>query len=83
MKQRRRASSRGRQLHCSHRPSEAENLDDTFEVVGQHVQAHFSGDMDKSARLEVRRSHPVLECAEHMLDCAPPYGHGVELAIQS
>lgn len=36
-----------------------------------------------SARLEVRRSHPVLECAEHVLDCPPPYRHGVELAIQS
>lgn len=47
------------------------------------MQTHFSADMAESVRLEVRRSHPVLECAEDVLDCPPPYRDGIEMATQS
>ena len=67
----------GLRRDCLHQRLHSEDLYRSLQVVGQHMQTHFSSDMAKSARLEVRRSHPVLECAEHMLNCPASYRHGV------
>ena len=44
---------RTRQLHCSQCLCKSEDLHDAFEVVRQHMQAHFSRDVPKPAHLEV------------------------------
>jgi hypothetical protein len=75
-------SSRAVQLDCPHRLDEPENPDDALEVVCQDMQTLFGRDVTQPVRLEVGRTHPVLESAEHVPDCTASHRHCIELAIQ-
>ena len=55
--------------------ADAEDVDDALEIVGQHVQGHFRADPFQGLHLEVRRSHPVFDGAERMLDGFTPLLH--------
>lgn len=70
------------QPHRLHRPRDSQNPHYPFEVVRQHLQAHLGAHMRQGLGQEVRRAHPVLERAEHVLHRTPSHGHGVKLAIQ-
>jgi len=56
------------QSHRFHRLVHPEQVDDSLEVVGEHLQAHLGAHILQSAREEVRRPHPLLQSSEHMLD---------------
>src|SRR6266542_5815544 len=57
--------------HCLHQQSDAHDLHDAFEVVGQHMEAHFGADARQPLGQEMRRAHPGFERAEGMFDGLP------------
>src|SRR6266540_3836036 len=57
--------------HCLHQRSDAHDLHDAFEVVGQHMEAHFGADARQPLGQEMRRAHPGFERAEGMFDGLP------------
>src|SRR5262249_52792851 len=80
---RRLKGSRPGRLHGLHRLGNAQDAHHSLEVVREDVQAHFSAYMVKRPHEEVRRTHPVLQSSEDMLDGASSHFHGVRLAIQA
>jgi len=46
------------------------------------MQGHLGTDVLQSTREEMGRAHPVFQRPEHMLDRAPPQGHGLGFAIE-
>ena len=65
------------QSHSLHHCLEPQDTQDPFEVVRQHIEAHFSTYVGQSARQEVRVAHPALERSEHMFNRTPPDHHGL------
>src|SRR6185295_5960749 len=55
----------------------------SLEVVCKDVQAHFGAYMMKCLHEEVRRTHPVLQRSEDMLNRPSSHFHGLRLAIQA
>ena len=54
--------------HRLHQRQDANDLHRTFQVVSEHMQAHFRTDAWQCLGEEMRRAHPRFECAEGMLD---------------
>ncbi len=61
--------------HGGDQRTDAEDVHDALEIVGQHVQGHLGADLLEGAHLEVGRSHPRLDGAERMLDGISPGAH--------
>ncbi len=65
-------------LGCAHRldqRDDAHDVNDAFEIVGQHVQGHFGADPFERLHLEVGIAHPVFDSPEWMLDGFAPLAH--------
>src|SRR5664279_1460552 len=75
--------SRPRQLHRLHRLRDAEHTHHAFEVVSQHMKAHFGAHASDRLGQEVRRTHPVLDGSERVLDRLPSLSHPLGLTIES
>jgi hypothetical protein len=69
-------------LDRTHRFCKSQYSDDSLEIVGEHLQAHFSCDVTRPACQEVCRTHPVLKRAEHVFDRAASQRHYIGPAIQ-
>ena len=57
--------------HRLHQRSDAHDLHDAFEVVGQYMQAHLGTDARQPLGQEMGRAHPGFERAEGMFDGLP------------
>ena len=66
-----------------HEIRNAENIDNSPQVVGQHVQAHFRPHMFKGLHQEVSRPHPELERTEDMLNGTPSLFHLPRISVQT
>ena len=44
--------------HCHHQLVDAKDVDNAFEIVGQHMQRHLGGDPFQRFHLEVGCAHP-------------------------
>ncbi len=53
-----------------------------FEIVGQHVQGHFSADPFERLHLEVGSAHPVFDGPEWMLDGFAPLAHLLRMRVE-
>ena len=58
--------SSGRQ--CFHQTVSADDFHNPFQVVGEHIQAHLRTHPGQFSRQEVRRTHPLFERPEGMLN---------------
>ena len=63
------------QLHRFDRSIESQDRDHTPEIVGKHMQAHFSSDIGQPFGEEVGVTHPAFQCPEYMFDRSAPDGH--------
>ena len=75
----------GKRLCCLHgrdQRGDAHDLHDPFEIVGQHVQRHFRGDMFQGTHLEVSVAHPVFDGAKGMLDGLTPLPHLFRMFVE-
>src|SRR6266404_5842932 len=52
------------------------------EVVGEHVQRHFSRYLRQRLHQKVRRTHPHLQRGERMLDGFAAHTHGLRVLIE-
>src|SRR5206468_11849180 len=50
--------------HRLHQRQDANDLHRTFQVVNEHMQAHFRTDAWQCLGEKMRRAHPRFECAE-------------------
>ena len=58
-----------------HQLPHSNDLKYPFHVVGEHMQTHLRTDMLKSTSEEVRRTHPMFQRTEWMLNRLSPYPH--------
>jgi hypothetical protein len=65
---------------CLCRSFDAE--DDSLEIVGQDLKAHFGAHMRECPHQEVRGAHPQLESSEDVLDRPASDPHLTRIAIQ-
>lgn len=77
------APTSARQAYSLHRFRESQYREDTPQVISQNMQTHFGTDVFQGSGEEVRVSHPVLECSEHVLDGAPPYSHRIRHPVET
>ncbi len=68
--------------HCRDQRGDAHDVDDAFEIVGQHVQGHFGADPFERLHLEVRRSHPRLDGSKRMLNGFTPLAHLLRVLVE-
>ncbi len=54
--------------HGRDQRTDAHDVHDPFEVVGQHVQGHFGADPFQRLHLELGIDHPELDCAKGVFD---------------
>ena len=73
----------GSGLHRCDELRRAEKSDGALDVVGQDVEAGLGRHVLQPSHLEVAAAHPVLECAEHVLDRSAPDPHGVGPAVEA
>lgn len=76
------APSCTQEAHRIHGSLEAQDAEDSSEVVRQYVQAHFGRHVLEASSQEVRPTHPVLERSEDVLDGALSHRHRVRHAVQ-
>ena len=67
----------------SHEFLNAENIDDTPQVISQHMQTHFRTHMFEGLHQEVSRPHPELERPEDMFDGTPSLFHLSRVPVQA
>lgn len=53
----------------------ADDFNDPFQVVGEHIQAHLGAQPCKFTGQEVRRTHPLFERPEGVLNRPFSYAH--------
>jgi len=53
-------------LHCRYQRTIAQQVQHPFEVVGEHMQAHFRAHAVERLGEEMGGVHPGLQCAERM-----------------
>ena len=61
---------------------DAEDVDHSLHIVGQHLQAHLGFDLFESPGQEMGAAHPSLERAERMLDGLPADCHGLRHVVE-
>ena len=66
-----------------HEFSNAENVDDPSQVIGQHMQTHFRTHMFKGLHQKVSRPHPEFERTEDMLNGTPSLFHLPRVPVQT
>src|SRR6185437_8887253 len=52
-------------------------------VVGQHVECHFGGDLRQALHQEVRRPHSHFQRAKWMLDRLATLAHGLRIVVEA
>jgi hypothetical protein len=62
-------------LHSFRQTSHSQQFHHSFQIVGEHMQAHFRAHPIQSLSQEMGASHPQLDCAEGMLDSLASYAH--------
>ncbi len=67
---------------CRDQRADADDVDDAFEIAGQHVQRHFGADPFQRLHLEVRRAHPGLDGAERVLGRLAPPTHLLRMLVE-
>ena len=70
----------------SHRVDQRRNPQDAYDsaqVVGQAVQADFSGDVRQNFPQQVCRSHPKLDGAKDVFDRTAAQSHGSRVFVQA
>ncbi|QDL05994.1 hypothetical protein PALA37_02515 [Pseudomonas aeruginosa] len=67
---------------CLYRTGNAEDVHQPFEVVGQHMQAHFRADSGQRSGQEVCRAHPMFERAKRVLHGLSAHAHHLWFAIK-
>ena len=67
----------------SHKFFNAENVDDSPQVIGQYMQTHFCTHMFKGLRQEVSRPHPEFERTEDMFNGASSLFHLSRVPVQA
>jgi hypothetical protein len=55
-------------LHCGDQRAHADDVDDTLDIVGEHMQGYLGGDMFQCLHLEVCVTHPGFDGSEGMFD---------------
>ena len=65
-----------------HQRLDAEDIDHSLHIVGQHLQAHLGFDLFEGPGQEVSAAHPCLERAERMLDGLPADCHGLRHVVE-
>ena len=65
-----------------HERPDAEDIDHPLEVIGKHLQTHFSFDLFKRLGQEMGAAHPRLEGSERMLNCLSADDHGLWHAVE-
>ena len=60
-----------------------EDLDHSFHIVGQNVEAHLGSDLFESPGQEVGTAHPRLEGSEGVFDSLSPHAHGIWHAVET
>ncbi len=66
---------------CDQR-ADADDVHDALEIVGQHVQGHFSADSFQRLHLEVCIAHPVFDGPEWMLDRLSSLAHLFRMLVE-
>jgi len=75
------APSSGHQLDGLHRFCNTHHADDSPQVVGEDMQAHFRRNVFKGLHQKVGGSHPELQRAEDMFNRTTPLLHLARIAI--
>ena len=57
----------------------ADDVHDTRQIIGEHVQCHLAGNLRQRLHQKVRRAHLHLQCAGGVLNRLAPLTHGVRL----
>ncbi len=68
--------------HGRDQQADAHDLQDTFEIVGQHVQCHLCADPIERLHLEVGIAHPIFDGPEWMLDGFAALAHLFRMLIE-
>ena len=61
----------------------ADDVHDTREIVGEHMQRHLGGNLRQALHQKVRRTHPHLERAEGALDRLTTHAHRLRVLIET
>ncbi len=69
--------------HGRDQRTDAHDVHDTLEIVGQHVQCHLGADLLQRLHLEVGMAHPVFDGPEWMLHGFTPLAHLFRMLVES
>ena len=69
--------------HCLQQRFGSEDVDDSLEVVGEHVQAHLGAHLRQGLGEEVGLAHPCLDGPERMLHGSDGVAHRLGLGIEA
>ncbi len=76
------ADERLGRAHRLDQRADADDIHDTFEIIGQHVQCHLGADLLQRLHLEVGIAHPVFDGPERMLDGFAPLAHLLRMLVE-
>src|SRR5215475_13051506 len=61
---------------------DADNVQYTCQIVGEHMQRHLGGNLRQRLHQEVRGTHPHLHCTEGMLSRLTARAHGLRILVE-
>jgi hypothetical protein len=67
---------------CREERFDTDDVHHAREVVGEHVERHFSRYLRQRLHQKVRRTHPHLQRGERMLDGFASHTHGLRVLIE-
>ena len=70
-------------MHGCDQRADANDVNDTLEIAGQHMQCHFGADPFQGFYLEVGVPHPGFDDSERMLNCFTQLGHSLRVFIET
>ncbi len=77
------ARPRTLRLDCFHEFADADNVHHTRQVIAEHVECHFGGNLRQGFAEKVRRTHAHFQRRERMLDGFAAHAHGLWVFVQA